>query len=69
MRNANKSPKISCSTMVMKIDLESISGIGAPSKVNRFFQLVGPITTSSFSNPAQRIIHRQTDRQTERTIT
>jgi len=71
MITANKSSKISYSTMVRecKSDPESLSGSGSPLKVNHLFRLVGPIIAPSFnesddlfcSNPA----HRQTDRMNE----
>ena len=52
-----------------KSNPESVSETGSPSKVNKFFRLVGPIITSSFneigsllfSNPANRMTDRQTN--------
>ena len=51
MRNANKSLKTPYFTLVrkMKIDPESVSWTGAPSKVNQFFQLVDPIIKPTFN--------------------
>jgi len=52
MRNANKSPKIPYSAMVMEADSdpECVSATGSPPKVNQFFRLVGSIVTSRFIN-------------------
>jgi len=51
MRNANKFPKIPYSATMSKIkgDPESVSGTGAPAKVNQFFRLVDPIITPRFN--------------------
>ena len=51
MRNANKSLKTPYFTLVrkMKIDPESVSWTGAPSKVSQFFQLVDPIIKPTFN--------------------
>jgi len=50
MINANKS-KIPYSTKVRKMesDLEFISEIRAPPKVNQFFRLVSPVITPTFN--------------------
>ena len=50
LRNANKSTisPIPQWWEKWKSDPESVSGTGAPPKVNRFFRLVGPIITPSF---------------------
>ena len=50
MRNANKS-KVPYSAMVREVEKrsESISGTGAPSKVDQFFRLIGSIITPSFN--------------------
>ena len=51
MRNTNKSvnfPIPQCSAKMEK-DRESVFGTGALQKVNKFFQLAGPVTTPHFN--------------------
>jgi len=68
--NANKSPRIPNTAMVMEVecDLESVSETGSPSKVNQFFQLVGTINNTKFqwNRLITFAVILLTDRMTER---